>query len=173
MSLLREYIRGFLTEAEVKFSGTLKAMPSPEIIAQAEAIVATLPKQTTVQWSDDQPPVTLPVKPLRPDKFHVTLAHQSVLKPFKKQLQVMDKAKQLPPAPQIKLDPDWQERTDLGLQRRSYVARVVNQAEVGAYLNSVMKLVGGPMNVWETETPPREFHVSLANLTGSPGDSVR
>ena len=169
MEILRKYVRALLMEGEVKFSGILKAMPSADIIAQAESIVATLPKETTVEWSD----TPLPVIALDSDKFHVTLAHQSVLKPFKKQLKAMGKAGQLPRAPQIQLDPDWQERTDPGLQRRSYVAWVVNQAEVGAYLNSVMELVGGPMNVWETESPPRKFHVSLANLTGNPGDSVR
>ena len=173
MSLLREYIRGLLVEGEVKFSGILKAMPSPDIVDQAASIVSSLPVETEIDWDDGRGPVHYDVIPLPSDKFHVTLAHQSVLKPFKKQLKAMDKAGQLPPSPTIQLDPSWEERTDYNLQRRSYVAWVVNQAEVGAYLNSVMELVGGPMNVWETETPPRKFHVSLANLTGNPGDSVR
>jgi len=173
MSLLREYIRGLLLEGEVKFSGILKVMPSPDVITQAESIITNrerpIPTETTPPWSD----VPLPVKPLPPDKFHVTLAHQSVLKPFRKQLKAMDKAGQLPPAPPIELDPRWEERDDPTTQRRSYVAWVMNQAVVATYLNSIMELVGGPMNVWETEMPPRRFHVSLANLTGNPGDSVR
>ncbi len=41
------------------------------------------------------------------------------------------------------------------------------------YLNHIMSLVGGPMNVWDIEIPQRRFHVSIANLTGNPGDSVR
>jgi hypothetical protein len=86
---------------------------------------------------------------------------------------MMDKAGQLPPSPVVELNPRWEERDDPTTQRRSYVAWVMNQDVVAAYLNSVMELVGGPMNVWETEMPPRRFHVSLANLTGNPGDSVR
>ena len=169
MSLLREYIRELLIEGEVKFSGILKVMPSTGVITQAESIISGLPETTVPPWSD----IPMQVIPLPSDRFHVTLAHQSVLKPFKKQLKAMDKAGQLPPAPIIELDPNWEERTDPTTQRRSYVAWVVNQAAVGTYLNSIMELVGGPMNVWETEMPPRRFHVSLANLTGNPGDSVR
>ncbi len=169
MSLIREYVRGILSEGEVKFSGILKLMPSPEIILQAQEILADLPTETLVPWSDDP----MAVIPLPPDKFHVTLAHQSILKPFRKQLKSMGKAGQIPPAPVIQLDPRWQERTDPTTQRRSYVAWVQNQSDLAAYLNSVMELVGGPINIWEAETPPRRFHVSLAKLTGNPGDSVR
>ena len=169
MSLIREYVREILTEGEVKFSGILKLMPSPEIISQAETIISTLPDWTTPLWAEDQ----MPVIPLHPEKFHVTLAHQGVLKPFKKQLKLLSKSGQFPIPPAIRLNPNWVERTDESLQRRSYVAWVQNQDEVGAYLNSIMQMVGGPMNLWEVENPPRRFHVSLANLTGNPGDSVR
>ena len=148
-------------------------MPSPDVVAQAESIITDrerpIPKETTPPWSD----VPIPVKLLPSKKFHVTLAHQSVLKPFKNQLKAMDKAGQLPPSPVVELNPRWEERDDPTMQRRSYVAWVMNQDVVAAYLNSVMELVGGPTNVWETEMPPRRFHVSLANLTGEPGDSVR
>ena len=175
MNPLREYIRNLLVEQEAKFSGILKLMPSANIVAQAESIAATLPKETTVSWivDDEDMPIPQPVKVLSPDKFHVTVAHQSALKPYRKILKVMSKTGQLPPPPPIQLDPAWEERTDLTAQKRSYVSWVVNQEEVGDYLNSIMEIVGGPMNIWETETPPRRFHVSIANLTGNPGDSVR
>jgi hypothetical protein len=115
----------------------------------------------------------LPVIPLLPENLHVTLAHQSVLKPFRKQLKVLYKSGQLPDPPEIQLDPSWELRNDPVLGRRSWVAWVVNENEVKDYLNSIMTLVGGPMNLWDTEIPQRRYHVSLANLTGNPGDSVR
>ena len=107
MSLLREYIRGLLVEGEVKFSGILKAMPSSDIVDQAVSIVSSLPVETEIDWDDGRGPVHYDVIPLPSDKFHVTLAHQSVLKPFKKQLKAMDKAGQLPLSPAIQLDPSW------------------------------------------------------------------
>ena len=98
--LLREYMREILTEQDVKFSGILKIMPSPSMVAQAEEIVKTLPLETTVPWMaqlevpdpnmqcrmDDMGIMSCRTIPLSPYKFHVTLAHQSVLKPFRKLL---------------------------------------------------------------------------------------
>jgi hypothetical protein len=187
--LLREYMREILTEQDVKFSGILKIMPSPSMVAQAEEIVKTLPLETTVPWMaqlevpdpnmqcrmDDMGIMLCRTIPLSPDRFHVTLAHQSVLKPFRKLLKPLGKAgwPDIPPPPPIVLDQEWEERDDPLLRRRSWVAWVQNQDDVREYLNMIMSAVGGPMNVWETETPQRVFHVSLANLTGNPGDSVR
>ena len=37
----------------------------------------------------------------------------------------------------------------------------------------LVDFVGGPINLWDTEIPVRRFHISIANLTGNPGDSVR
>ena len=71
MKLLREYIRELLIEQEVKFSGILKLMPSPAIVSSVSSLLQQLPPEAV---------------PLPEDKFHVTLAHQSVLKPYKKQL---------------------------------------------------------------------------------------
>ena len=173
MDLVRKYVREILIEGEVKFSGILKLMPSPEIVSQAQEILATVPPSTDVDWGDGSGLNSHQVIGLSPDKFHVTLAHQSVLKPFKKQLKALAKSGQLPAPPVVQLDPKWEERIDKNLKRVSYVAWVLNQSDLAAYLNSVMELVGGPTNVWETESPPRKFHVSLANLTGNPGDSVR
>ena len=185
--IIRQFVKELLTEQEVKFSGILKIMPSSAIAGQAEQIIKTLPAETEIPWWDELDVSNLGATcrigldgkavcetiSLPSDKFHVTLVHQSLLKPYRKQLQALDKAGLFPAPPAIQLDPSWEERTDLVAQRRSFVAWVENQSEVGEYLNEIMKLVGGPMNIWTQETPVRKFHVSLANLTGNPGDSVK
>ena len=153
MKLLFESWRDFLNE-EVKFSGILKLMPDPEIISQAKSLIETLPSEAI---------------PLGDDRLHVTLAHQSVLKPFKKQLKAMAKAGELPPAPPVILSNDWEERVDEELGRKSWVAWAENQDELRNYVNQIMELVGGPAD----PEPERRFHISLANLTGNPGDSVK
>ena len=156
----------------VKFTGILKLMPSDSVVAQAQEITKTLPKKTIV-INDDGSESKVPVAPLHPANLHVTLAHQSILKPFKKQLKALYKAGQLPTPPDVQLDPAWEQRDDPILRRRSWVAWVLNENEIKAYLNEVMSEVGGPENAWDIEVPTRRFHVSLANLTGNPGDSVR
>ena len=153
MKLLLENWRKFLNE-EVKFSGILKLMPDPQIISQAKSLIGTLPPEAV---------------PLGDDRLHVTLAHQSVLKPFKKQLKAMAKAGELPPAPPVILSNDWEERVDEELGRKSWVAWAENQDELRDYVNQIMELVGGSPD----PEPERKFHISLANLTGNPGDSVK
>ena len=153
MKHLLENWRKFINE-EVKFSGILKLMPDPEIISQAKSLIDTLPPEAV---------------PLGDDRLHVTLAHQSVLKPFKKQLKAMAKAGELPPAPAVILSNDWEERVDEELGRKSWVAWAGNQDELRDYVNQIMELIGGPPD----PEPERRFHISLANLTGNPGDSVK
>jgi hypothetical protein len=153
MKLLLENWRQYLNE-EVKFSGILKLMPEPGVIAQAKNLIETLPPEAV---------------PLGDDRLHVTLIHQSILKPFKKQLKIMSKAGELPLAPPVVLVSDWEEREDPEAARKSWVVWAENQDELAAYVNQVMGLVGGPLN----PEPERRYHISLANLTGNPGDSVR
>lgn len=192
MRLLREYIQEILTEGgissgsggeeqtggsvKVKFSGILK-INSIGIIEQARGITGQedFPKETEVS---KKPVILLPE-----ENLHVTLAHQSVLKPFKKALKTLFPKNGVPELkdaegneivpPSIKLNDTWEKREDLETGRISYVAWVDNHKDVEEYLNKVMKLVGGPENLWKKENPQRKFHVSLANLSGKPGDSVR
>ena len=140
MKLILESWRKFLNE-EAKFQGILKLTPTPEVVAQAKAV------------------------PLPDERLHVTLAHQSVLKPFRKQLKTME----LPEPPKAILAREWEEKTDEELERKSWSVELVNQDDMRAYINQIMELVGGPLD----PEPDRHFHVSLANLTGNPGDSVR
>jgi hypothetical protein len=108
--------------------------------------------------------------PLPDDKFHVTLAHQSVLKLYRKQLKQLSKAGTLPPPPAPILESGVEERADEAQGRKSWVVWVKNQAELKEYVQEVIQSVGGPPGDPE---PSRRFHVSIANLTGNPGDSVR
>ena len=153
MKLLLENWRKYLNE-EVKFSGILQLMPEPQIISQAKSLINTLPPEAV---------------PLGDDRLHITLAHQSVLKPFRKQLKALAKADELPPAPLVILGNEWEERVDEESGRKSWVAWAENQDELRNYVNQVMELVGGSPD----PEPDRRFHISLANLTGNPGDSVK
>ena len=149
MKLLLENWRQFLNE-EVKIQGVLKLTPTPAVVAQAKDIMQTLPPEAV---------------PLSDEKLHVTLAHQNVLKPFRKKLKTMD----LPEPPAAILGREWEEKVDEELGRKSWSVVLVNQDDMRAYINQIMELVGGPLD----PEPNRRFHVSLANLTGNPGDSVR
>ena len=149
MKLLLENWRQYLNE-EVKFRGILKLKLNPEIMAQAKAIIKTLP------------PEAMPL----PDKaLHITLAHQSVLKKYRPLLKKLV----LPPEPEVILAPGYEEKVDEALGRKSWVVRVENQEDLREYVNEVMALVKGPPD----PEPAREFHITIANLTGESGDSVR
>jgi len=148
MKLLLENWREYLNE-EVKFRGILKLKPNPEIMAQAKAIMLELPSEAV----------------LLPDKaLHITLAHQSVLKKYRPLLKKLT----LPPEPEVILAPDYEVKVDEG-GRKAWVVRVENQEDLRSYVNEVMGMVKGPAN----PEPERVFHMTLANLTGDAGDSVR
>ena len=149
MKLLLETWQKFLNE-EAKLQGILKLIPTPEVVAQAKDIMQTLPPEAV---------------PLPDERLHVTLAHQSVLKPFRKQLKTME----LPEPPKAILGREWEEKVDEELGRKSWSVELANQDDMRTYINQIMELVGGPLD----PEPNRRFHVSLANLTGNPGDSVR
>ena len=143
------------SQNKVKYAGILKIIPSQQIVAQAHPLIANLPTDA---------------KPLGDDKLHVTLIHQSILKPYKKILKQMNKEGMLPQPPPVFLDPKVKERSDPTLGRRSWVAWVDNQEELKKYVKDFMAMLGAPK---EDPEPKRVFHISLANLTGNPGDSVK
>lgn len=157
-SFLRVCVRELLMEQEVKFSGILKLMPSSDVISTIESLLSTLPPEAV---------------PLPADKWHVTLVHQGILKPYRKELKKLDKAGMLPPPPPVSIDPKVDHRVGIApgseMDRQSWVLWVGNQGDMATYVNQVMDLVGGPHN----PEPNRVFHISVANLTGNPGDSVR
>ena len=141
--------RSFLRESDVKYSGILKLQPNDSVISELEALQPMLPEEAVR---------------LSPKDFHVTLVHQSILKPFEKEIKNIE----LPPAPSIILDDKVFERPAPG--KKSWAVRLQNQDEMRDYVGQVMELLGS-LNT--NPEPERRFHVSLANLTGNPGDSVR
>jgi hypothetical protein len=149
MKLVMEAWHKFLNEAEVKYSGILKLKPSHIVLSELEALQSILPERAYRLDSED---------------LHVTLIHQSILKPFRTELKNLE----LPTAPPIILDDKIFERTSPG--KRSWAVRLKNQDQMRDYVKEVMELLGSSNTNPE---PERRFHVSLANLTGEPKDSVR
>ena len=140
--------RNFLAE-EVEYQGILKLSLPSDASSQAEAIQVTLPEEAVRLQDKD---------------LHVTLLHQSVLKPFRKQIKNLE----LPEPPEVFLEDDVWVRKSPG--KKSWAVRVTNQDEMRDYVRQVMNLLGSQNTNPE---PERVFHVSLANLTGNPHDSVR
>ena len=140
--------RKFLTE-EVKYQGILKLKLQPNNTADILDMQSVLPDDAIILDEED---------------LHVTLVHQSILKPFRKQIKDMT----FPPPPPIVLEDDIWERQSL--DKKSWAVRLVNQEEKREYVKNIMEMLGSQNTNPE---PERVFHVSLANLTGNPHDSVR
>ena len=146
--LLKEW-RQFLNEEETAHKGILMIKINSSDFAEVKALQSDLPEDAV---------------PLDQEDLHVTLLHQSTLKPFVDQLEKVD----LPVAPRIILDDEVWERDSLG--KKSWAVKLKNQDEMKNYVQKVMELLGSQNTNPE---PERVFHISLANLTGNPGDSVR
>jgi hypothetical protein len=151
--LLNEW-RNFLSEAEAKYSGILKVSLAPEIIEKVQEL-----QDQVVNKNRDA--VKLPEKAL-----HVTAVHQSFMKPFRKQLKTLD----LPDAPDPIISNDVEIETKEDGGKKSWAIKIENQEEMRNYVKQVMELLGSDNLDPE---PERVFHISLANLTGNPHDSVR
>ena len=141
--------RKFLSEEQVKYQGILKMGLSPIVVAEVEAMQAMLPEEAIRLGKKD---------------LHVTLIHQSILKPFRNQIKNME----LPSPPPVILEDDVWNRESMG--KKSWAVRLKNQEEMREYVKNIMGLLGSQNTNPE---PERVFHVSLANLTGNPHDSVR
>jgi len=141
--------RGFLTENEAKYSGILKIKVPQELWGDIERYQQQVPSDAVLLASKD---------------LHVTLVHQSILSNFKDKLGKMDF---LEPPP-IELEDEVWERSSPG--KKSWAIRVKNQDDMRNYVRQVMKSLGS-QNL--NPEPERVFHISIANLTGQPKDSVR
>ena len=141
--------RKFLIEGTVEYSGILKIKPSHIVVSELEAIQAMLPEEGVR---------------LSPEDFHVTLIHQSILKSFQKEIKNIE----FPLPPPIVLDDKIFEKIEPG--KKSWAVRLKNQDDMRAYVEHIMEMLGSTNTDPE---PERRFHVSLANLTGNPKDSVR
>jgi hypothetical protein len=150
MKLLIENWRKYLNE-EAKFQEILKLVPEPDLVAKAKLL-----QQQVAEIN----PIMIP---LSEDELHITLIHQKILEPYSEALKQL----RLPPLdkPIILKEPP-EKLTAPG--KESWVAWVENQEVLKDYVNQVMELIGAPPN----PEPGRVFHMSLANLTGNPRDSV-
>ena len=150
MKLLIETWRKYLNE-EVKFQEILKVLPEPDVVAKIKLLQEQVLKEN---------PEMIPIPE---DKLHITLIHQNILELYNEELEQL----QLPSFDKpIVLEETLERRT--APEKESWVVWIQNQEDLKAYVNQVMDLVGGPSN----PEPNRKFHISLANLTGNPRDSV-
>lgn len=152
MKSLMSNWRCFLLEADARYSGIIKITPSPRVFAE----VKKLQKQI-----EDPEAVNIPE-----EHIHVTAIHQSILKPFKKQIKKMI----LPEAPDPILDIENGIQVRQNDDKKSWAVRLKNQEEMREYVKNIMEMLGSDDINPE---PERIFHISLANLTGNPHDSVR
>jgi len=141
--------RKYITESKAGYGGILMIRPSPRIRGDLEILQLMLPEEAVR---------------LRPEDFHLTLVHQSFLTPFRDTISKID----LPTAPPILLEQEVFERKSPG--KKSWAVRVTNQDDMRDYVRQVMELIGS-RNI--NPEPERVFHISLANMTGNPRDSVR
>jgi len=149
--LLTEW-RKYLNESEVKHSGIIKLKLNPDVTHKA------LELQDSIK---DEDAVKLPEEAL-----HVTLVHQSFMEPHRKQLKKME----LPEAPEPMLDEEKGIIIKEAGDKKSWAIELDNQDEMREYVRRLMESLGDQNTNPESE---RKFHITLANLTGSPQDSVR
>ena len=105
MKLLIENWRRFLFEQTVKYQGILKLSLPPDVISEVQAMQDTLPKDAV---------------PLEEDDLHVTLIHQSFLKPHKKEIKNMS----FPQPPMISLDKKIWEREEVNTDTLPLIEKV-------------------------------------------------
>jgi hypothetical protein len=149
--LLTEW-RKYLNESEVKHSGIIKLKLNPDVTHKV------LELQDSIK---DEDAVKLAEKAL-----HVTLVHQSFMEPYRKQLKKME----LPEAPEPRLDEEKGIIIKEAGDKKSWAIELENQDEMREYVRRLMESLGDQSTNPE---PERKFHITLANLTGSPQDSVR
>jgi hypothetical protein len=150
-TLMMEW-RHFLLEASVKYSGILKITPGSKTIKQVKKLQNQIKDPNAVVLSEAD--------------IHVTAVHQNFMKPFRKELKKM----KLIDAPEPVLDIDRGIQIKKDGEKKSWAIALKNQEEMREYVKNIMEMLGSQNTNPE---PERVFHVSLANLTGNPHDSVR
>lgn len=112
---------------------------------------------------------TLPEKAvLIPSQYtHITLIHQSILKPYEDILESGEFV--FPPIPKIQFENKIWHRIDLERGRETWALKVTSstQKALEKFVGKILKDLG------ITTRENRTFHISLANLTGNPRESVR
>jgi hypothetical protein len=126
-------------------TGILKVRPeTTELINMQNKVLAKFPD----------------LKPLPTDKLHVTMLHQKLAKPLSKvSVPVLDAS--------LSFDVDQVYSVEREGKRSVFV--IANeQAAIKDYMNNLGKNLGIELQI----EPSRLYHVTLANLTGNPADSV-
>ena len=166
---------------KVLYSGILKAViePSDHDGFFIEDIEQAL---DDMGWPEDVSAPNPPLIPTPKGAWHITLIHQSILKPYRKELKGME----FPVPPRLpaitecsfgmresgadnRWDATWVPGPDY---RTSFVLWLPDpyQQQLKAYVRICMLMLG--VDEGDPE-PDRRFHISIANLTGKPKDSVR
>lgn len=133
----------------VDFTGILKASLSDDLKRRVRTLLQRLPSEA---------------KPLDEKHLHVTLMHQSLLKPHR----VLISALQFPQGPEPILADDIHRVERPG--KVSWIVLLTNQDEFRSFVDTLLSPVAGATGA--TFKEDRVFHISLANLDGSPYASV-
>jgi 2'-5' RNA ligase len=133
---------------ELKFSGILKLKPDSGTISSLAKLTENLPPDAQM---------------LEEKHLHVTLIHQNILKPFRQAIKSVDLT--MLEVPEIVVtDKVYKlERPN----RTSWITVLANQEAMQEFVNTFMQSIGGAVN-----PEKRIYHITLANLTGKPNDSV-
>ena len=111
---------------------------------------------------------SLPERAIRLDKtkHHITLIDWRLLEPYK---DLINKGFVFQPLPKVSFERKIWYRTNPAKGKESWAIKVDSktQKELSKWVKQTSKQLG--LSVIE----PREFHLSIANLTGGPRDSVR
>ena len=152
MKLIMESWRGFLWEAETVYSGILKAVPNPTERAALLKLQGGIPEGV----------------PIPANALHVTLIHQSILKPYRDKVKALADKGSFPELPPLVWSPSIESREDGN--KRSHVVYLEDQAAFKRWVLDLMELITGDR--FDPE-PNRRFHISLSNKTGKSGDSPK
>lgn len=152
MKQLLESWRRYLVESAVEYSGIIKLKLNQDMVQRVIGL------QSAIEDSD--------AIALAEHRLHVTLVHQSFMKPHKERLKTME----LPDGPEPILDEEKGVFIKEVAGKKTWAIELKNQDEMKRYVVNLLELLGDSNTDPE---PERVFHISLANLTGNPGDSVR
>jgi len=136
------------TAGELKFSGILKLNPDTNTLVSLKKLTEDLPPDAN---------------PLPEETIHVTLVHQNCLKQYRKEVENMD-LNDIPPPKVVITDKIYKIERE---KRISWVSILANQEEMQAYVDQFMQIIGAPPHPED-----RVYHITLANSTGNPKDSV-
>jgi hypothetical protein len=163
-----------LSEAVVKYSGIVKMILPEELRELLTIEIEKLPNHAIPLDN-----INNIEKPLKDMPFHITLLHQSAfkdpsLKPHRKSLKKIAITEY---NGTINFSPEVIYRQDPVLGRETWALFVddLTQAQLETYVRELINSLapGEADRILSQYDPGRKFHISLANLTGRPGDSVR